>query len=217
VKVSVKWRVQVNFATIRQNFPETRLQRIRALFTNQITIHDEKGIVMKQRFILFRRGDVFYCEDTTTHKQNSLRTEDPVEARALLHARNESIRQPILNLQLARTYLSATDPDAARRTWQAPMDELMKNKTDVTRTRYERAMMVPAFDSIRNVVILETHSAQFLKVLAAGGVATNVFLRRIQNFALDMNWLPRPVLVRSSGSTCASKTSEHRIRLGEHV
>ena len=41
-----------------------------------------------------------------------------------------------------------------------------------------------------------THSAQFLKVLEAGSVATNVFLRRIHNFALDMSWLPWPVLAK---------------------
>jgi hypothetical protein len=47
-----------------------------------------------------------------------------------------------------------------------------------------------AFDIIRNVPILETQSAHFLKVLGAGSVATNVFLRRIHNFAIDMGWLP---------------------------
>ncbi len=35
---------------------------------------------MKQPFILFRRGEVFYCEDTTTRKQTSLRTKDQAEA-----------------------------------------------------------------------------------------------------------------------------------------
>jgi hypothetical protein len=41
----------------------------------------KKGIVMKQRFILFRRACVFYYEDTTTGKQLSLRTKDEAEAR----------------------------------------------------------------------------------------------------------------------------------------
>jgi len=40
---------------------------------------------MKQRFILFRRAGVFYCEDTETHQQRSLRTRDKEEARVLLH------------------------------------------------------------------------------------------------------------------------------------
>ena len=38
---------------------------------------------MKQRFKLFRRGEVFYCEDTETCKQLSLHTKDEAEARAL--------------------------------------------------------------------------------------------------------------------------------------
>ena len=51
-----------------------------------------------------------------------------------------------------------------------------------------------AFDLIRNLPILETQSAHFLKVLELGKVSTNVYLRRIHNFALDMNWLPWPIL-----------------------
>jgi hypothetical protein len=37
---------------------------------------------MNQRFILFRRAGVFYCEDATTGKQTSLRTKDIVRSRA---------------------------------------------------------------------------------------------------------------------------------------
>ena len=153
-----------------------------------------KGIVMKQRYILFRRSGVFYCEDTTTGKQLSLRTEDEAEARTLLNAKNESFRQPVLNRQIARTYLAATDSAMATRIWQVPMDEMTKTKTGSTRVRHECAMKDKAFDIIRNLPILETHSAHFLKVLELGKVSTNVYLRRIHNFALDMNWLPWPIL-----------------------
>jgi integrase len=149
---------------------------------------------MKSRFIMFRRGGVFYSEDTETRKQHSLRTKDEAEAITLLNAKNEAHRQPVLNRQIARTYLTATDPETAKRTWQTPMDEMTKTKTGATRIRHERAMKDPAFDLIRNLPILETQSAHFLKVLEAGTVATNVFLRRIHNFALDMNWLHWPVL-----------------------
>src|SRR5258708_26058613 len=48
---------------------------------------------MKPRFIMFRRGDVYYSEDTVTRKQHSLRTKDEAEALTLLHAKNESFRQ----------------------------------------------------------------------------------------------------------------------------
>jgi hypothetical protein len=73
---------------------------------------------MKTKFIIFRRGSVLYAEDTTTGKQTSLRTKDETEARSLLNAKNEARRQPVLNLQLARAYLSASDPAFVERTWQ---------------------------------------------------------------------------------------------------
>ena len=149
---------------------------------------------MKQRFIMFRRAGVFYYEDTTTGKQISLRTKDEAEALTLMHSKKESFRQPVLNLHIARTYLAATDPEIAQRTWQVPMDAMTRTKTGPTLIRYKRAMQDRAFDIIRDLPILETHSAQFLKVLEAGSVTTNVFLRRLHNFALDMSWLPWPVL-----------------------
>jgi hypothetical protein len=87
---------------------------------------------MKQRFTLFRRGSVFYCEDTENRKQVSLRTKDKAEAQTLLHAKNESVRQPILNLQIARTYLTASDPAIAARTWQDVMNEMTVDKEGST-------------------------------------------------------------------------------------
>jgi hypothetical protein len=71
--------------------------------------------IMKQRYILFRRAGLFYYEDTTTGKQLSLRTKDEAEARTLLNAKNESFRQRVLNRQIARTYLAATDSEMATR------------------------------------------------------------------------------------------------------
>jgi integrase len=153
-----------------------------------------KGPIMKQQYLLFRRSGVFYYEDTTTGKQLSLRTKDEAEARTLLNAKNESFRQPVLNRQIARTYLAATDSEMATRIWQVPMDEMTKTKSGSTKARHECAMRDKAFDLIRNQPILETHAADFLKVLETGKISTNVYLRRIHNFALDMNWLPWPIL-----------------------
>src|SRR5437899_1456062 len=124
--------------------------------------------VMNQRFILFRRSGVFYCEDTSSRKQTSLRTKDEREAQTLLHAKNEACRQPVLNLQIARAYLSAADPSVATRTWQVPMDEMTKLKTGPTRMRHERAMKDEAFDSIRDLQIRQTQATHSLRVLEAG-------------------------------------------------
>ena len=64
---------------------------------------------MKQRFILYRRkaGGMFYVEDTENRKQESLGTKDRAQAKSLLNARNESVRQPQLNLHIAKAYLAA--------------------------------------------------------------------------------------------------------------
>ena len=77
------------------------------------------------------------------------------------------------------------------------MDEIPKLKTGNTLRRWAMAIKDKALNSIRNRVILETQAEHFLPVLENGSVSTNVYLRRIHNFALDMNWLPWPVLPQS--------------------
>jgi hypothetical protein len=56
---------------------------------------------MKSKYTLFRRGEMFYMQDSATGRQTSLRTKDETEAKSLLNARNEAQRQPVLNLHLA--------------------------------------------------------------------------------------------------------------------
>jgi len=150
---------------------------------------------MKQRFILYKRSNgTFYCEDTQTRKQQSLKTQDEAAALTLLHSKNEAFRQPILNQQIALAYLSASDCDAGKRTWQFVMNEVTATKTDTTRNRYARAILDRAFDLIRDLPLLETRAEHFLKVIRVGTVSTNVYLRRLHNFALDMTWLPKTIL-----------------------
>jgi integrase len=178
---------------------------------------------MNQRFILFRRAGVFYCEDTSTGKQTSLRTKDPGEASSLLHAKNEAFRQPVLNRQIARAYLTASDPQMAKRTLQNVMDEIPKLKSGSTRERWETAIKAKAFDPIRNLAVLETQAEHFLRVLEGASVSANSFLRRIHAFALDMNWLPWPVLPRKRWPVMRFKEKRaitweehHKILAGEN-
>ena len=150
---------------------------------------------MKTRYRVFRRGwGTYYCEDLVTKKQVSLKTRDRGEAFRLVAARNENEDAPAFSLHLARVYWKAGDPAAAKRTWQHVMDEIPKLKQGETRHRWFTAIKDKALDSIRNRVVLETQAEHFLKVLEDGGVSTNIYLRRIHNFALDINWLPWPVL-----------------------
>jgi integrase len=149
---------------------------------------------MKQRFILYRRGRKFYCEDTVTRKQESLRTNDRAEALTLLHSKNESFRQPALNVQIAKVYLSASDSGITTRTWQHALDALLETKQGSTQERWKRAARESTLDHIRNKLIIETQAEHFLHVLKTGTVSTNVHLRKLHNFCLDMNWLPRSVI-----------------------
>src|SRR5438093_13788365 len=69
------------------------------------------------------------------------------------------------------------------------------------RLRCEKAIKEKAFDLIRNKVILETKAEDLQAVLNAGRVSTNVFLRRIQNYCIGMNWLPWPLLPKKQFSS----------------
>ena len=79
---------------------------------------------MKTKYTLFRRGEMFYMQDSATGKQTSLHTKDETEAKSLLEARNAAQRQPVLNLHLARAYLTASDPAFVERTWQVVMEQM---------------------------------------------------------------------------------------------
>ena len=73
---------------------------------------------------------------------------------------------------------------------------MAKTKAGVTLTRHHRAMGQKAFHLIRHLPIPETQPAHLLKAIEAGSVSKNIFLRRLHNFALDMAWLPWPVLAK---------------------
>ncbi len=81
---------------------------------------------MKTKYTLFRRGEMFYMQDSATGKQTSLRTKDETEATSLLEARNAAQRQPVLNLHLARAYLTASDTAFVERTcWNGRAQNLL--------------------------------------------------------------------------------------------
>jgi hypothetical protein len=151
---------------------------------------------MKPQFSLYRRNGIYYSQNNQSGKQESLRTRDEAAAKALLHSKNEAFRQPILNQQIALAYLSATDAEAAKRQWRFVMDEMTGTKQKDTRDRYITAWADHAFDLIRDLPLIETRADHVLKVLRTGTVSTNVYLRRLHNFALDMNWLPKSLVPR---------------------
>ena len=170
---------------------------------------------MKSRFILFRRAGVFYCEDTTTRKQSSLRTKDEAEALTLLHSKNEAHRQPVLNLHIARAYLTASDPAFAQRTWANVMEQMQTHGKDSTRTRCARAMNSKAFDRLRRTKLMETTAADLLAILNGGKVSVAHYLKRLHNLALSLGWLSVPVLAPRLWPKPVFK-SKRGITLAEH-
>ncbi len=156
---------------------------------------------MKNRYRLVRygrRGGIYYLHDSENGKRESLETKDKARATELLVAKNEAAREPAFNLQKARVYLAASDPAVSTRTWDDALDAVIEGKApdSENRRRWETFSKDAAIQQLLGKVVLETRAEDLLKALAAGTVSTNVFLRRLHNFCIGMNWLPWPILAK---------------------
>ena len=172
---------------------------------------------MTQRYRKFKRAwGMWYAFDNATG--NSVEPQDARESRGVqkVNAMNETERQPDINLGLARVYLNATDPKLATRTWQDVMEDIVAKKKDETRRRWEVAIKDKNFDCIRNLSVCETRPEHFDRALADGKVSTNVYLRRIHNHALGMEWLLKSVIPRLQWPKPVFKT-KRAITAEEHA
>jgi integrase len=149
---------------------------------------------MKTKLTLFRRGGVYYSQDSATGQQKSLRTREEATARKLIEATNEAHRHPVLNLQLARAYLTASDPASVERTWQTVMEQLRCRGKDSSRERYADVFKSDAFDGLRNKRLIETTADDFLAVFQDDRVSIVCFLKRLHNFALSLGWIAVPLV-----------------------
>ena len=152
---------------------------------------------MKTRYRLMRRGirnNAFYCVDTNTGKRTSLRTASEEDARQIVEAKNQAERQPVLNLQIAKAYLAGTDNGITTRTWQNALDALSNTKQGANQRRWQTVARDKALAPLLPRIIIETKGELLLRALQMGGVSTNVFLRRLHNFCVDMSWLPWPLI-----------------------
>jgi integrase len=169
------------------------------------------------KYRLFRRRNgVFYWQENDSSKQGTLRTSDRREAERLLNAMNESHREPTLNLNLARAYLAAHDPQMAKRTWQAVMDEMATHGIPSTQVRCARGFRSKAYDPIRHKPIVQTTGEDLLALLHANGNCVAHYLRRLHNLALDLNWLPWPILAKRAWPKIRSQ-GKRAITAEEHA
>jgi integrase len=174
----------------------------------------EKNVQLKYR-LFRRRNGVFYWQENDSKKQGSLRTSDRREAERVLNAMNESHREPTLNLNLARAYLAAHDPKMAQRTWQAVMDEMATHGIPTTQERCARAFQSKAYDPIRDKSLVQTTGADLLAIIHTNGNCVAHYLRRLHNLAVDLGWLPWPVLAKRAWPKIRSQ-SKRAITAEEH-
>ena len=151
-----------------------------------------------KRYRLFRKGayGTYYVEDTLTRRQTSLRTKDRGEAGRLLQARLEQAEAPDRAYRVGMAYLGTVDPEAATRTWQDVIVAYAGTHPagSPTRHRIETAGRDRAIAHLLPLPLLRTRPDELLAAVGCGKVSTNAYLRRFQNFAVDLGWLPRPVL-----------------------
>lgn len=141
---------------------------------------------------------MLYAEEIATGLRKSLRTKNLEEAEKLLHAMNEAERNPQLNQRMAQVYMAGRDSKSLTRTWNDVLKAIIESKVDGSDIHYRWTTVSkdPAYRLILNKPLLETPAEMLLAVLKKGTVSTNVYLRRIQNFAIDMGWLPWPILIK---------------------
>src|SRR5260370_18553019 len=103
----------------------------------------------------------------------------------VLH-KNQALRQPTLNLQIAKAYLAGTDSGVATRTWQDALNALVETKHGSTQECWLRAAKDKALEGLCNRVIIETQAQSLLLALKWGTVSTNLHLRKLHNFCLAL-------------------------------
>lgn len=174
---------------------------------------------MKARYRLIHRGNriaAFYLVDTQTGKRTSLHTSDKDAAQQLVDAKNQAERQPALNRQLAKAYLSGADSGAATRTWRDAIEALTNSKPGkANRERWRRVANDKALAPLWPMVIIDTQGEFLLKVIQSGKVSTNIYLRRLHNFCVDMSWLSWPLIPKRQWPAIRFKT-KRAITLEEH-
>src|SRR5512133_2692260 len=151
---------------------------------------------MRFKFRLYRRGRTYYVQDNDTGAQESLQTKDKVTAVRLLNAKNEASILAGSNLQVARAYMAASDPNMPKRTWKKVVDFIIDQKTGPNKHRWTSFSKDAALKALWKLRVVETRADQLLSMMKKGTISTNVYLRRLHNFAIDMNWLPWPILAK---------------------
>lgn len=113
-------------------------------------------------------------------------------------------------------YLSAADESYASRTWQTVIDSMMRMRKGPDLHRWRSVAKDKALEFLWSRPLIEANAEDLLRALDEGTVSTNVFLRRMHNYALDMNWLPLPIIPRKRWPKIKHQ-DKRAITLDEHT
>ena len=148
-----------------------------------------------QQYRLFQHHGTFYVEHVETKKQESLRTKKQAGSPRAPGGQERSGASACAQPP-DRADVSGGKRSVSCRSGHGSMclDEIIKTKTGETQYRWTTVAKDKAMVPLLNQKLTETVAEELFRVMQAGTVSTNVFLRRVHNFALDMNWLPWPVI-----------------------
>ena len=171
---------------------------------------------MRKRFRLIRRGErnQFYCVDSETGQRTSLKTNDRDAAEQIALEKNQALRQPALNLQIAKAYLAGTDNGVNTRTWLHAIESLIGTKHGANKDRWLRVIKDPALATLLPQVIIETKGEALLRA-----AVRNRFHQRLpapaSQLLVDMSWLPWPLIPKRQWPAVKFK-DKRAIKLDEH-
>jgi hypothetical protein len=179
------------------------------------------SLIMSNHYRIYIRGKhsggkVWWIQNNKTGKRESLRTTSKNDALEMLLLRNRPCELAAHHAQIARTHLLLSNAQDASRTWQSVMDAAAVKKSGNTKIRWQRACASKPFNHIRNLIVANTTSDDFDKVLNAGGNSANMYLRRLHNYAQDMNWLLAPIIAKRAWPK-VKHAVKRAITLAEHL
>jgi integrase len=103
----------------------------------------------------------------------------------------------------------------AKRTWQAVMHEMATHGIPTTQERCARGFRTKAYNPIRDKSLVQTTGANLLEIIHANGNCVAHYLRRLHNLAVDLGWLPWPVLAKRAWPKIRSR-NKRAITAEEH-
>ena len=89
------------------------------------------------------------------------------------HGWNQAERRPLLDLQIAKAFLAGVDSDFVGRTWSEVKAVFLNTTAGKKSLRPGRAIADKAYDSIRDVSLIETQLKYLLGVLETDLASTN--------------------------------------------